>query len=61
VGYTAGVQGAVKFGPGTLFADLRYAGDFGAVTVNNDEKTTYRRNMVSFSLGYEVGVLYRKK
>ncbi|MDR3139206.1 MAG: outer membrane beta-barrel protein, partial [Treponema sp.] len=35
VGYTAGVQGAVKFGPGTLFADLRYAGDFGAVTVNN--------------------------
>jgi hypothetical protein len=61
LGYTAGLQGAVKFGPGMLFADMRYAGDFGSVTINNHEKTRYRRSMVSFSLGYEFGVLYRKR
>jgi hypothetical protein len=61
LGYTGGLQGAVKFGPGMLFADLRYSGDFGAVTINNDEQTKYRRTMFSFSLGYEFGVLYRKK
>jgi hypothetical protein len=61
VGYIAGLQGAVKFGPGMLFADLRYAGDFGSVTINNHETTRYRRNMLSFSLGYEFGVLYRKR
>lgn len=61
LGYTAGLQGAVKFGSGMLFADLRYAGDFRSATVNNNEKTNYRRSMVSFSLGYEFGVLYRKR
>jgi hypothetical protein len=61
LGYTAGLQGAVKCGPGMLFADLRYAGDFGSITINNDEKTNYRRNMFSLSLGYEFGVLYRKR
>jgi hypothetical protein len=54
-GFTAGFEAAVKYGPGMLFAGLRYAGDFGEVIIGNEEKTTYRRHMVSLSLGYEFG------
>jgi hypothetical protein len=59
LGLTGGIQAAVKAGPGRIFADLRYAGDFGEVTIDMDDQgknyNNYYRYMVSISLGYEFG------
>jgi hypothetical protein len=61
LGFAAGLEGAVKYGPGSLLAGLRYAGDFGSVTVDDSRQTNYRRTMFSFILGYEFGFLATKK
>jgi hypothetical protein len=59
LGISAGIQAAVKAGPGRIVADLRYAGDFGVVTIDVDDRgenyDNYKRNMISVSLGYEFG------
>jgi hypothetical protein len=59
LGISAGIQAAVKAGPGRIIADLRYGGDFGVVTIDVDDQgrnyDNYKRNMISFSLGYEFG------
>jgi hypothetical protein len=52
VGYIAGVEAAMKLGPGILLGDMRYAGDFGTITIHDDEDTAYRRGALSFTLGY---------
>jgi hypothetical protein len=57
LGFTLGFEGAVKFGPGEVFADLRYNGDFGMVNISDPDKTKYRRHVVSITLGYEFGFL----
>jgi hypothetical protein len=61
LGFTLGFEGAVKFGPGEVFADLRYNGDFGMVNINDLEKTKYKRHSFSITLGYEFGFLDRNK
>jgi hypothetical protein len=72
LGFTLGLEGAVRYGPGRIFAGLRYAGDFGSVTINDDPafrkhhtgysgKTSHRRQMVSLYLGYEFGFFEGKK
>jgi hypothetical protein len=70
LGITAGLEGAVQYGPGKIFAGLRYAGDFGNVTIDGDQnshshthngKTSYRRSTFSLYLGYEFGFLEGKK
>jgi hypothetical protein len=61
LGFTLGFEGAVKFGPGEVFADLRYSGDFGMVEINDLEKTKYKRHTFSITLGYEFGFLDRNK
>jgi hypothetical protein len=61
LGVTAGLEGAIQYGPGRLLAGLRYAGDFGNITIDDDPKTSYRRSMVSVYLGYEFGFLETKK
>jgi hypothetical protein len=48
-GFAAGGNFGVNFGPGLLFLDIRYMADFD---VTND---AYRRSMVSFGIGYEIG------
>ena len=59
LGINAGLQAAVRAGPGRIFADLRYAGDFGEVRIDVDDQgknyDNYKRNMISISLGYEFG------
>jgi hypothetical protein len=68
LGFTAGLEGAVQYGPGKIFAGLRYFGDFGTITIDdapassfggrrNDIPTTVKRNAVSLYLGYEFGFL----
>jgi TolB-like protein len=48
----------IRLGPGTVLADIRYAGDLGFVTSDyNGSREISKRNKVYFSLGYEFGVL----
>jgi hypothetical protein len=55
LGFTAGLEGAARYGPGMVFAGLRYGGDFGVASVNAPQERSYRRQMVSLYLGYEFG------
>jgi hypothetical protein len=61
LGITAGLEGALQYGPGKILAGMRYAGDFGTVTVNSTPELKYRRHAFSLYLGYEFGFLNRKK
>ena len=60
-GWLVGVAPGIRLGPGALFADIRYGGDFGNTSIsdNNGVLSVYSRNMVSFTLGYEVGFIRR--
>jgi hypothetical protein len=71
LGFTLGFEGARQLGPGRIFAGLRYAGDFGSASINDDpalrkhhtaygDKISYRRQAVSLYIGYEFGFLERK-
>jgi hypothetical protein len=60
-GLTAGFEIATKLGPGIILADIRYAGDFGETTINDDAGTNYKRNLVSFTVGYALGFINIKK
>jgi hypothetical protein len=61
LGFTAGLEAAVPYGPGLLFAGLRYAGDFGVMRVDHGLDAGYRmsgsarRNIFSVFMGYEFG------
>jgi hypothetical protein len=71
IGFTAGIEGAIRYGPGRIFAGMRYAGDFGKITINDDpgfrkhsntyDHTDFRRHSLSLYFGYEFGFLDRKK
>jgi hypothetical protein len=57
-GFMAGGGLGVKLGPGYVLADIRYATDFGNVTINyNGAKDVSHRNKVYFALGYEFGLI----
>jgi hypothetical protein len=58
VGLTAGVNIGVKLGSGgILFLDARYHRDFDFVRFDNSAQ--YRRNTLSFSLGYQHGMIHK--
>jgi hypothetical protein len=65
VGYTLGLEGAVKLGPGVLVGDIRYANDFTAITIHDAadaaKDTIYSRRALSFTLGYAFGFIDVKK
>ena len=61
MGITLGLEGAVRQGPGRIFAGLRYAGDFGDAVIDRVPEIRYRRHSLSLYLGYEFGFLDRKK
>ncbi|MDR0600371.1 MAG: outer membrane beta-barrel protein [Treponema sp.] len=54
-GLTAGMNAGMKAGPGVVFLDIRYYGDFLFTRVNGTPQ--YRRQRVSFSLGYSYGLV----
>jgi hypothetical protein len=57
-GFMVGAGLGIKLGPGALMGDIRYTGDFGALTIeHNGEKEVTRRSKLSFSLGYEIGII----
>jgi hypothetical protein len=63
LGLTFGVDLGVRLGPGILFLDLRYNGDLGNTIVQMSDGSTreYTRNMFSFSIGYELAILNKKR
>jgi hypothetical protein len=63
LGLTIGVDLGLRLGPGILFLDLRYSGDFGDTIIQMDDGTTrsYNRKMLSFSIGYELALLNKKR
>jgi hypothetical protein len=58
LGWTAGVELGWQLGQkgtlGTVFMDIRYAGDFGDA-VRSSRGSIYQRGMVTFSAGYRYG------
>jgi hypothetical protein len=58
IGLLGGLSGALKLGPGNIFAELRYAADLGEPEAGN--LPTYRRSMLTLSLGYEWGFIEKK-
>jgi hypothetical protein len=67
LGFTAGFEAAMEYGPGMMVAGLRYSGDFNymAIDYNNPKDTAgdtrYRRNIFSVYVGYEFGFFDTKK
>jgi hypothetical protein len=62
IGFTAGLNLGVKFGPGVLFADIRYSQDIGTTNIKaSNGVRSYDRNMASFTLGYLIGFVNRKR
>jgi hypothetical protein len=59
-GLLGGVSAAFPLGPGLIFADLRYAADLEEPELQGGGGIeTYRRHMMSLSVGYEFG-LFKK-
>jgi hypothetical protein len=61
LGYAAGVELAIKLGPGTLIGDIRYAGDFTEIHIGDPGETSYKRGALSFTLGYGFGFIDIRK
>jgi hypothetical protein len=57
LGFTAGADLGIHWGPGLLFLDIRYSQDIGEFRQNEAGK--YRRGMLSMSLGYLWGFFRR--
>jgi hypothetical protein len=54
--YVVGINPGMRLGPGLLFLDIRFYGDFLKTAIHDNSGTLalYSRNTVSFSLGYEL-------
>jgi hypothetical protein len=61
LGFSAGFEIARKLGPGMIIADIRYSGDFSKITVHDAVETSYKRGMLSFTMGYAFGFISVKK
>jgi hypothetical protein len=59
LGLVGGISGAIKAGPGMIFADLRYTADLGEPEPAGDLKT-YLRSMGSLTFGYEWAFFTKK-
>jgi hypothetical protein len=61
IGLLGGLSGAMKLGPGALIADIRYAADLGDLEAREGEIQQFRRGMISFTMGYELGLFAKKR
>jgi hypothetical protein len=61
LGLTLGADFGIQLGPGILFLDLRYSGDLGTTVIQVDSGREYKRGMLSFSIGYELALINKKR
>jgi TolB-like protein len=63
VGLSAGADIGIKLGSGVLFADIRYLmdSDYTRISDGYGVLSVYKRKQVSISLGYEFGLINRRK
>ncbi|MDR3171444.1 MAG: PorT family protein [Treponema sp.] len=61
LGFMAGVNLGIHLGPGVLGLDVRYAVDTGRTSIHDGHgnMTLYNRSSLSFTLGYEIGLIGR--
>jgi hypothetical protein len=60
-GLTAGINGGQKFGPGYLYLEVRWMGDFFSTTYSKDDNLGFKRHLVGLCIGYEFGIIEKKK
>jgi hypothetical protein len=60
-GITAGISAGNKFGPGYLYLEVRWMGDFWANTYEQDTGEGFRRHVAGLYIGYEFGIIEKKK
>jgi TolB-like protein len=60
-GFVVGGGGGVKLGPGVVLGDIRYSGDFSALTatISGSSREISLRGKLAFSLGYEIGLMQK--
>jgi hypothetical protein len=61
LGFAAGLETAVRCGPGLFLADIRYSGDFDDIVIKDDAETSYQRGALSITLGYAFGFITMNK
>jgi hypothetical protein len=61
LGIAVGLNAGLRLGPGILFLDLRYGFDLGKTMIAMESGREYTRSMLSFSLGYELALINKKK
>jgi hypothetical protein len=61
LGLLGGLNGALKFGPGAIVADLRYAADLGKLEAAEGKIQEFKRGMISLTVGYEFGFFTKKR
>jgi hypothetical protein len=61
LGLTGGLNAGRELGPGAIFLDLRYAIDLGEPDIRSGDLKTYRRSMLSLTIGYEWGFIDRQR
>jgi hypothetical protein len=60
-GLLGGLSAGFPLGSGMIFADIRYTADIAEPELRDNGIKTYRRHMVSFSIGYEFGLFKKGK
>jgi TolB-like protein len=53
----------IKLGPGIVFFDARYMGDFisAKASINNSLMEMYKRHIIAFGIGYKIGFINQKR
>jgi hypothetical protein len=59
LGFTAGLELAVRAGPGEVFLDFRYYKDFGETVTHNDHALRYVQDRLTLAVGWRFGILKR--
>jgi hypothetical protein len=63
LGYAIGGSAGIKLGPGIMFFDVRYMGDFinTKATITNRSAENYKRQIIAFSVGYKIGFINQQR
>jgi hypothetical protein len=60
LGFTGGVEAGRKLGPGVISLDIRFSLDTFPWTIHGDPGVSFKRQILTLSVGYEFGLIDRK-